>query len=86
MSPVFALLVTLVLAAPGGERVDFGTTPGRRVRLLRHENPALPGNSSTVTIHGVKLDSWNYEMPEDDFVIEGATFKALWISAVDETA
>lgn len=53
---------------------------------LRHENPAQPGNASTVTVHGVKLDSWSYDMPEDDFVLEGATFKALWISAVDETA
>lgn len=52
---------------------------------LRHENPALPGNASTVTVHGVKLDTWSYNMPEDDFVLEGATFKALWISAVDET-
>ena len=53
---------------------------------LRHENPAQPGNASTVTVHGVKLDSWSYDMPEDDFVLEGVTFKALWISAVDETA
>jgi hypothetical protein len=52
---------------------------------LRHENPALPGNASTITVHGVKLDTWSYQMPEDDFVLEGATFKALWISAVDET-
>ncbi len=53
---------------------------------LRHENPAQPGNASTVTVHGVKLDTWSYDMPEDDFVLEGVTFKALWISAVDETA
>ena len=53
---------------------------------LRHENPALPGNASTVTVHGVKIDTWSYHMPEDDFVLEGATFKALWISAVDESA
>ena len=25
------------------------------------ENPALPGNSSTVTVHGVKLDGWSFD-------------------------
>jgi hypothetical protein len=50
---------------------------------LLHENPALPGNSSTVTIHGVKIDSWSYEMPEDDFVMEAVSFKALWIGSED---
>ena len=31
----------LLLAAPQGEEIDFGTTTARRVRLLRHENPAV---------------------------------------------
>ena len=35
---------------------------------LRLENPAFPGNASTVTVHGVKLDGWSFTMPEDDFV------------------
>ena len=50
---------------------------------LRLENTAKPGNSSTVTVHGVKLDSWSFSIPEDDFVLERATFKALWISVED---
>jgi hypothetical protein len=50
---------------------------------LRMENTAKPGNSSTVTVHGVKLDGWSFSMPEDDFVLERATFKALWISVED---
>ena len=50
---------------------------------LRVENAAKPGNSSTVTVHGVKLDGWSFNMPEDDFVLEKATFKALWISVED---
>jgi hypothetical protein len=50
---------------------------------LRLENPATTGNSSTVTVHGVKLDSWSVNVPEDDFVLERATFKALWISVED---
>ena len=34
----------------------------------------------------MKLDSWSYDLPEDDFVLEQVTFKALWISAVDASA
>lgn len=50
---------------------------------LRMENAGFPGNSSTVTVHGVKLDGWSFSMPEDDFVMESVTFKALWVSAED---
>ena len=50
---------------------------------LRMENAGFPGNSSTVTVHGVKLDGWSYSMPEDDFVLEEVSFKALWISVED---
>lgn len=53
---------------------------------LRMENQAFPGNSATVTVHGVKLDGWSYDMPEDDFVLEQVSFKALWISAADTSA
>lgn len=53
---------------------------------LRMENAAVPGNQSTVTVHTVKLDGWNFAMPEDDFVLEGVSFKALWISVEDAGA
>jgi hypothetical protein len=38
-----------------------------------------------VTVHGVKLDGWSFTFPEDDFIVEQATFKALWIGVADET-
>ena len=50
------------------------------------ENPARAGISSTVTIHGVKIDQWSYNLPEDDFVMETVTFKGLWISVEDAQA
>jgi hypothetical protein len=50
---------------------------------LRMENAGFPGNSSTVTVHGVKLDGWSFSMPEDDYVLEQVSFKALWISVED---
>jgi hypothetical protein len=53
---------------------------------LRAENPARAGVSSTVTIHGVKIDEWSYSLPEDDFVMEQVTFKGLWISVGDVQA
>jgi hypothetical protein len=53
---------------------------------LRTENPARPGVSSTVTVHGVKIDEWGYALPEDDFVVERVGFKGLWISVEDAEA
>lgn len=50
---------------------------------LRMENTGVPGNSATVTVHGVKLDGWSFSMPEDNFVMESVSFKALWISGED---
>jgi hypothetical protein len=53
---------------------------------LRAENPARPGTSSTVTVHGAKLDEWSYAVPENDFVMEQVSFRALWISIEDAEA
>ncbi len=50
------------------------------------DNPALPGTRSSITLHEVKLDQWNYTMPEDDFVMEGASFQALYMTVEDEAA
>ena len=47
------------------------------------ENPANPGVSNTVTLHGVKIDNWNYGMPEDDFVMESVSFQALYLTVAD---
>jgi hypothetical protein len=51
---------------------------------LRLENAGFPGNAATVTVHGVKLDGWSSTTPEDDFVLEQVTFKALWVGVADE--
>jgi hypothetical protein len=53
---------------------------------LRVENPAVPDTSSTVTVYGVKLDRWSYDIPEDDFVMEEVGFQGLWVSVSDEAA
>lgn len=60
-------------------------SPSFNLSLLM-ESTAFPGSSSTVTVHGVKLDGWSFAMPEDDFVLEQVSYRALWISVVDAEA
>lgn len=51
---------------------------------LMAENASNPGTKSIVTLHDVKIEQWNLAMPEDDFVMEGADFQALYVSVRDE--
>ena len=51
--------------------------------VLNITNPAIPGTSSTLTVHGVKFNEWSYNIPEDDFIMEKANFMALWVSVED---
>jgi hypothetical protein len=53
---------------------------------VRLENPSLPGTASTVTVMGVKLEEWSYDLPEDDFAMEKVNFRALWVKVEDQTA
>jgi hypothetical protein len=82
-----ALLKLMLGEAGGGGSRPAGAFVSPTFNLsLRMENAGFPGNSSTVTVHGVKLDGWSFTMPEDDFVLESVTFKALWISVEDTEA
>jgi hypothetical protein len=42
-------------------------------------NAAQPDLSASVTIMGVQISEWDYTLPEDDFVLEKVSFRALWI-------
>ncbi|WP_300455955.1 hypothetical protein [Desulfobacula sp.] len=53
---------------------------------LRLENPAKEGTSSAVTLYGVKLENWSFDIPEDDFVMEKVGFQALWVGIEDAEA
>lgn len=53
---------------------------------IRLENPSVPGLTSTVTVMGVKLEEWFYDLPEDDFAVERASFRALWLKVDDTNA
>jgi hypothetical protein len=57
--------------------------PSFNISLLV-QNPAFPDSRSTLTLHGVKIDNWAYQMPEDDFLMESVGFQALYITVEDE--
>ena len=78
-----ALLKLMLGDGAGGSRPAGGFVSPAFNLSLRLEDSALPGSASTVTVHGVKLDTWTYSMPEDDFVMEQVGFRALWISVDD---
>ncbi len=49
--------------------------------VINLKNPALPDNSSIITLFGVQFENWSFFLPEDDFVMESVTFRALRISS-----
>jgi len=80
-----ALLRLLLGEAADGRPPRSWGQPAFNITLLA-ENAAVPGTRSTITLHDVKIDQWNYTMPEDDFIMESATFQALFVTTGDETA
>ena len=59
------------------------TQPAFNITLLV-QNPSLPDVRNTITLHDVKIDSWAYDIPESDFVLESIGFQALFLSVEDE--
>lgn len=53
---------------------------------IRLENPSLTGVTATVTVMGVKLEEWNYDLPENDFAMEKVSFRAMWVKIEDKTS
>ncbi len=49
-------------------------------------DPAAPGNTVALELKGVKFQDWGFSLPEDDFVMENLTFKALTIRVLDRSA
>jgi hypothetical protein len=78
-----ALLRLLLGEAATARPAASWTQPAFNITLLV-ENAAVPGVRSTITLHDVKIDSWTYQMPEDEFVMERTSFQALYLSVADE--
>ncbi len=49
---------------------------------LRIDDPATAGFAE-LAISGVKFQNWSFSLPEDDFVMEEASFKALSVEITD---
>ena len=78
-----AMLKLLLGEAADGRPASSWAQPSFNITLLL-ENVATPGLRNIVTLHGVKLNNWNYHMPEDDFVMESVEFQALYMTVADE--
>lgn len=78
-----ALLKLMLGEAADSRPARSWAQPSFNITLLA-ENAAIPGVRSTITLHQVKLDQWSYTMPEDDFIMETASFQALYMSVKDE--
>lgn len=78
-----ALLKLLLGEAASSRPAASWAQPAFNITVMV-DNPALPGTRSSITLHDVKLDRWNFNMPEDDFVMEGASFQALYMTVEDE--
>jgi hypothetical protein len=79
-------LLKLMLGDAADSR-PAGTFVGPSFNLsVRLENPSIPGVSATITVMGVKLNEWNYTLPEDDFAMEQVGFRALWVKVEDQTS
>jgi hypothetical protein len=50
------------------------------VRVFNPTNNAV----NTLTLHDVKIDNWVYNLPEDEFVMEEARFRALFLTVAEE--
>ena len=57
--------------------------PALLMNLILHD-PAVPTARSVLNLEGVKFENWAFALPEDDFVMENVTFKALRIRVQDE--
>jgi hypothetical protein len=78
-----ALVKLLLGKAAGSPPPAEGLVQPAFNMVINLKNPALPDNSSKLVLFGVKFSSWSFTIPEDDFVMEGVTFKAIRISQED---
>lgn len=78
-----AMLKLLLGEASGGRPAASWAQPSFNITLLV-EDAAQPGVRNTLTLHEVKIESWQYGIPESDFVSEAVTFQALYATVADE--
>lgn len=78
-----ALLYFLLGRGAAPTRIDEPYVQPNLALDIALNDPALPDNTAGLVVIGVKFDNWTYRLPEDDFVLENASFKALHIEVRD---
>src|SRR6185436_15727673 len=61
-----ALLKLMLAESADGRPAGTFVSPSFNLSI-RLENPSLPGITATLTVMGVRLEQWSYNLPEDDF-------------------
>jgi hypothetical protein len=72
-------LLSLLLGEAATARPKGGWVQPAFNVTVRIANPSN-GAVNTLTLHDVKIDRWSYNLPEDEFVMEQASFQALYIT------
>jgi hypothetical protein len=52
--------------------------------ILDNLKPEGDAGNSILTVYGVMFDSWQFNLPEDDFVLERLSFKARRVTVEDK--
>ncbi|HEY9604608.1 MAG TPA: hypothetical protein V6C85_23585 [Allocoleopsis sp.] len=84
-----AMLLLLQGRGSGPNQVDEVANPFVQPTFnmtIDLKDPAFSGNSAKLEIGKVKFQSWSYSLPEEDFVMENVTFKAISIRVLDSEA
>jgi hypothetical protein len=76
------LMLLLGRRALHGAQPDTYPQPAFQIQFDLTD-PAVPDNSAQLVLDGVKFQNWGVRMPEDDFVMENVTFRALTIQVFD---
>ena len=71
-----AMLKLLLGEAADSRPASSFVQPTFNITLLV-ENAEVPGIRNTVTLHEVKIGSWVYTIPEDDFLLEEVRLPGL---------
>jgi len=74
-------LIRLLLGEGASSPPPAGGIPQPSFNMVINlKNPALPDNFTKVVVFGVKFETWNFTLPEDDFVMESISFRAMRVS------
>jgi hypothetical protein len=81
-------LVTLLLGRGAALLAEPFVQPAFDI-IVHLKDPAVAGPTGTtdqaqLVLHGVKFHNWSFRLPEDDFVMENVTFRALSLEIVDQ--